>query len=207
MKNKILSISIIFILLSFIFINNIIFASTTFTFTDRFGVERTVPSFPQDEVLGDKSFYHYAIVKLGNNKNGLYIASGDGYFYNKGTTDLYCSTQCYMASISDGEYVLSDTICKAKERLCSYNEICYFSGGLFDGLDSTTYTLEPMGDFFFHQTPVTEITLAQELEKIQVQEMWKTLMKNVVVSLVVFLVGLVAFLKAWNWLKTQLHKA
>lgn len=201
MKNKILTVSIIFILLSFTFISNNVFASdTTFTFTDRFGNEHIVPAFPLNEELGINSSCHYAIVTQGDYKDSLYIASGDGYFY--GTNSMFCSTTCYVADLSNGQYVLRSTICSANVRLCGVGEICYFSGGLFIAKDTSTYTVEPMGNFFFHQ-----ITLAESLEMIQVQEMWKTLMKNVVVSLVVFLVGLVAFLKAWNWLKTQLHKA
>lgn len=66
------------------------------------------------------------------------------------------------------------------------------------------------GTIFFQQTPLvmkTEMTLAGVLKENNPIQAWKVLMKNVVVSLVVFLVGLIAFSKAWAWLKTQLRKA
>lgn len=54
-------------------------------------------------------------------------------------------------------------------------------------------------NFFFQN-----LTLAQELEKIQVLEMWKTLMKNVVISLLAFVVSYLALRKAWSFLRIQL---
>ncbi len=59
----------------------------------------------------------------------------------------------------------------------------------------------------FFQAPVQEITLAQVLEQNSPIQIFKSQMKNVLVSLTVFLVGFVAFWKAWAWLKTQLHQA
>lgn len=66
---------------------------------------------------------------------------------------------------------------------------------------------------FFQQTPVPLVvniqpkTVTQVLEKTQVMEVWKNLMKTLVVSLIVFLVGLVGLRKAWTFLKTALRKA
>ena len=66
---------------------------------------------------------------------------------------------------------------------------------------------------FFQTTPVPSVvyiqplTLAEELEKAETVEVFKKLMRNVVVSLVVSLVGFLSLRKAWTFLKKDLKKA
>lgn len=199
MKNKIFIISIIFILISFCFIGNNAFASSTFTFTDRFGNERTVPSFPESDIISSSN--SFAVVNTGNYKNTLYVATGDGFFYGGG--NVFCSTPCYMIYLVNGEYVIQPNTCTANARLCSASELCYFSTGLYADKDKSSVIIEPGGDFF-HLAP---LTLGQELEKVEAVEVFKKMTKNVVISLLVCLIGFLSLRKGWTFLKTVLRKA
>lgn len=199
MKNKIFIISIIFILISFCFIGNNAFASSTFTFTDRFGNERTVPSFPESDIVSSSN--SFAVVNTGNYKNALYVATGDGFFYGGGS--VFCSTPCYMIYLVNGEYVIQPNTCTANASLCSASELCYFSTGLYADKDKSSVIIEPGGDFF-HLAP---LTLGQELEKVEVAEVFKKMIKNVVISLLVCLIGFLSLRKGWTFLRTALRKA
>lgn len=199
MKNKILTVFIICLLISCCFISNSVFASSTFTFTDRFGEERNVPAFPDSDVISSSN--SFAIVNSGNYKNALYVATGDGFFYGGG--DVFCSTDCYMVFIVDGEYVIQPNICTANARLCYASELCYFSTGLYADKDKSSVIIEPGGDFF-HLAP---LTLGQELEKVEAVEVFKKMTKNVVISLLVCLVGFLSLRKGWTFLRTALRKA
>lgn len=195
MHKKIISIFLIILLISLIFISNNVFANdTTFTFTDRFGNEHTVPAFPQIEESGYKSSYHYAVVTKGNYKDALYIASGDGYFY--GTSNLYCSTLCYIADVSNGQYVLRSATCSADARLCGVGEMCYFSGGCFDAKGSSTYTVEPMGDFFFHTV------LRPILTKVEMKGKTMTEILTLVPIMIALLVSYLALRKGLAFIMT-----
>lgn len=202
MKNKIILISFIFILVSCVFINNNVFASTDYTYN---GETITLPDLPfdTDEYPNYGIYYHkdngytcfYARYDMDKafitpNKESNGTINNRISYYQLGTTTK--GTWYY--------YLLKDGAWGSRQHTDT-GYMHWTQHVLYSSFD--IYTDYTFTDFFF-KAPVT---LAMELEKIQVAEMWKTLMKNVVVSLVVFLVGFLAFSKAWAWLKTQLHKA
>ena len=199
MKNKILTVFLIVILISFCFIGNSAFASSTFTFTDRFGNERTVPSFPESDIISSSN--SFAVVNTGNYKNTLYVATGDGFFYGGGS--VFCSTPCYMIYLVNGEYVIQPNTCTANARLCSASELCYFSTGLYADKDKSSVIVEPGGDFV-HLAP---LTLEPILEKVEMTQEITTTIAGLAKLLIPLLVCLVGFWKAWQALSKLLHKA
>lgn len=219
MKNKILTISIIFILLSLVFINN------CFAFSETININGN----SYNCFIPDKAYNTMITLEEYNNSNYKFWANcGDSqlhvYFFPKdmdikiwksntdgGFQSNYASIEnfsCIYYSILENSGSINTTDKNRTDFASANGSYGYYLNGSnhYFYTNINIYNDNTCTDFFF-KAPVTEITLAQELEKIQVAEIWKTLMKNVVVSLVVFLVGLIAFLKAWAWLKTQLHKA
>lgn len=213
MKNKILTISIIFILLSFIFINNNVFASVSYTYNNK---EIILPDLPFDTEQHPYYILGYCNHYLDGTSSSYLVA------YPKGTYDKYyflnvSGENCvsyygndsgnksgwtyYYIKYSD-DYSSSSYQWTSAENT-SLDYIKFGSKGYIISSTFDVYTDSSFTDFFF-KAPVTEITLAQALEKIQVQEMWKTLMKNVVISLLVFVVSYLALRKAWSFLRTQL---
>ena len=199
MKNKILTVFLVVILISFCFIGNNAFASSTFTFTDRFGNERTVPSFPESDIISSSN--SFAVVNTGNYKNTLYVATGDGFFYDVGF--ICCSTECYMVYIVNGEYVVQPDICSANSRLCNAGELCYFSTGLYDGIYKNKLVVEAGGDFF----QLAPLTLQPILEKVEMTQEITTTIVGLAKLLIPLLICLLGFCKAWQLLSKLLHKA
>lgn len=196
MKNKILPIVCIFILISLIFIN-VSFATNIYSFENiHSGETITVPAFPTDVSFSSSNGYAIAQKNL-----VLYVLEEDSYFYCIGTT-VYVSGKAHGVGIIDGVYKYEDTV-YSNSRLGYFDEFAYFSADLYaDQAKSSVYYSGK--DDFFYQAP---LTLAGALEQNNPVQIFQFLMKNVLVSLMVFLVGLVAFFKAWAWLKTQLRKA
>lgn len=219
MKNKILTISIIFILLSFIFINNC-FAIQLDNFTENYYFFLPDTCYNTLITLDEYNNDNYNFFSVVN--NGTF----EVYFFDKSLNIKFKVTR--SDSNNYGQYCitnmddLSNFSCKAYyigEKSGSINKTStlnyfaipnsmwnYYTGYskkayLYTNLEF--YSVDNSNDFFFN-APVTETTLAQELEKIQVQEMWKTLMKNVVISLLAFVVSYLALRKAWSFLRIQL---
>lgn len=211
MKNKIISILSIIIICLFILTTNIFAYSEEFIYND-INYTYYIPDGAYNSFLESEQYksgeYNY-LLSCDNGTCRIYFwlktqdvkiyQTTKANYYNSNISDYGCLY--YTVSENGGTLNLQDS------NATSFHNSSHCSGNtIYMYTNVNVYTDSSCTDFFF-KAPVMEITLAQELEKIQVQEMWKTLMKNVVVSLVVFLVGLIAFLKAWNWLKTQLHKA
>lgn len=203
MKNKILAISII-LLLSFIFISSNVYASETGYVSPP---DKIIEELESKEYYNNPD-YDYLVYKWNSNYSILFVEKTDTLkFYTYIGNHVYINANeafnGYLFTY-DSSYTLTSS-----EEVINATWIDRNCGFIDDNVGVSSmniYTDNTFTEIFF-QAPVQEITLAQELEKIQVAEIWKTLMKNVVVSLVVFLVGLIAFLKAWAWLKNQLHKA
>lgn len=202
MKNKILVISIILLLLSCVFINNsFAVENKTHTITGINGTTFTFPDFSGTNI-----------------ENGFFIQYWNGVYYmgvfNSNNVHLYInSTYKIGSTVSYTEYKLntSSNSWDFYREMSANNEattdglLFYTTHDVYSSKTSNNINITKTGNNFFVPPPV--VTLATVLEETNPTEMFKNLMKNVVVSLVVFLVGLVAFLKAWAWLKTQLHKA
>lgn len=196
MKNKILAISIIFILIIFI---NISFASTTSELPSMF--ELCI------EDLSSKSinYYDYIILTSPIDESGVKVVYF--YFFINDTYQCYISSniiKCNHVNIyafynyTSSDYIIEES--KNLDTILSYTNLNAVS------VSYSSFDLKNEdGSLFFQQTPVPQdLTLAVVLEMIQVQEMWKTLMKNVVISLLVFVVSYLALRKAWSFLRTQL---
>lgn len=200
MKNKILTISIILILLSSIFISSNVFAAETVDLSCCYDViplhengDQYCPYF----IYLDNGTY-YLVFPQNNSCSNIYLYSVYAKTIKTDNGGIHIYT--YNSTNNCFDYLKSK----------SSNVVEVPDSATFIASNINLY-YEREGNCFFTQTPVPlpqkEQTLATVLEETNPMEMWKTLMKNVVVSLVVFLVGLIAFSKAWAWLKTQLSKA
>lgn len=209
MKNKILTISIILILLSFIFINS--------CFATGFEDYPTVPILNKINGVDVSNFNHHILIYHGSDAIILKVV----YFskeYLDPTFYIWNDDSFIISIEGDGkppvfyyQNYLFDTTSNswniALNGSCNNFQKFGLSGYTFYASTVDIYNSD-RATLFFQQTPVPQdLTLAMVLEMNSPMEIFKKQMKNVVVSLVAFLVGLVAFLKAWAWLKTQLHKA
>lgn len=204
MKNKILSISIILILLSFIFINNNVFA-----------LDYDLSDYKNHDLMSGSWFIYYS-----EEENIIYLVTTDS------TSRQYLT--CYLSNGYDWSsmgslgnfsnmggfyrYSFNTSTRKFEEREHIDNGCLNFGNpsGKIIASGCDLYNYLNGWSSFFQVTPVPltvyipEMTLSMELEKIQVQEMWKTLMKNVVISLLAFVVSYLALRKAWSFLRIQL---
>lgn len=215
MKNKILTISIIFILFSCAFINNSFARCGDITIVNGYSYNTEFFNAQYQFVvlynIAEDTLYGFLHTKTNHDlceTQRYYLYEDDTNFYLRARCDHYNDFQvqnCIKYDKSTDSFV----------NFSSYDLYFYMSFNksewklvdigclVYRDADYTTLANLEEYDFFF-QAPVTEITLAQALEKIQVQEMWKTLMKNVVISLLVFVVSYLALRKAWSFLRTQL---
>lgn len=193
MKNKILTISIVFILLSFIFINNV--------FARDINIDLSSISYVQ---------YGYVIYEC--NDGNIYLACSPdsahnltGYINNhivyseKNTYSAGCAWYTVLYKINEDNTFTF--ICNQDPFDSSSYQV---SKILYS--DRDVYT-EQKKSLFFLATPIPEpipVTLAGVLETTNPMEIFKTLMKNVVISLLVFVVSYLALRKAWSFLRTQL---
>lgn len=202
MKNKIFTISIIFILLSLIFINNNIFA---YSMDDApWTPDETTLNFiyNRDEYKSGK--YNYVFYQVyGSNKNYMVFFSKDLDIIP--VVEWSEENSCYQLSIGSAENTFDFIRVENDYYVTEYtdNFISPVLIGQYFHAD-VNVSNKTTGTYFFQSAPVT---LAEALEVANPIQQWKLQMKSVVVSLVVFLVGLIAFFKAWAWLKIQLSKA
>lgn len=206
MKNKILPILCIFILFSCIFINSC-FASDTSDFSWTYNdYTYNLPNLRNSVnttyglIITGEEYKYFRIVELLDypSDNSIHIASTYGGSFSY-----------YTSSGALGKYnVWAYDLEKGTLKL-EYTEVDNWDWSLhYPTLYSTYDIYDTNGtDIFFQKAPVPPTTLAGVLEATNPTEVFKNLMKNVVVSLIVFLVGFLTFSKAWAWLKTQLSKA
>lgn len=198
--------SLILLLFNFSFVN----ANMIFNYNS---VEYNLPDIPTYDT---EKYSDYVIFYDSSDSSYILILQPKtGHtFFDSNKNSLTFLTNNGGISVIGYRYYVGNEL-KWKDYSFNQNELgSYFSNFNIDNTGSRMliysscyiYIDENGSDIFF-RPPVQEITLAQELAGVQVTKQWKTLMKNVVVSLVVFLIGLIAFLKAWAWLKMQLHKA
>lgn len=200
MKNKILSILYIFTILSFILINNC-FAITFKNDSEIYTIELPfdVNEHPDFLILKFTNGKGYQVLfPAGEYDLPFYRTSGDGIqYYLKGST-TYGQWNYYNYTISSDSWSEMKTTIQCEAKI--YSNGSHVSDVIYSNTD---IILKSDSSIFFQRTPVTG-TLALELETIQVQEMWKTLMKNVVISLLAFVVSYLALRKAWSFLRIQL---
>lgn len=138
----------------------------------------------------DTPFYSSSLEQISSSPTGSYI-------YNNSET-----IKSYAYSFGSNS-VSSRTI-----NLSGNTLIRYADGGFKYSLIYSTHDIytspDGTGDLVF-QRPV--LTLAEVLEEAKPVETFQTTMSGIIVSLTVFLVGLVAFWKAWSFLSKNLRKA
>lgn len=209
MKSKILTIfCIIMLLSSFILINNVYAANYDLSDYKNYTSGKNWMIF---HTLSDNTFY--------------LIVLDSGYLYTNGLR-YEDNGNCLIGScvLASNDLTTNPWGSPKSFNVYKFNN----SSNKFEHLKNTTefsiehsyliasnVTIRYAGNHsdFFQATPVPSVvhiastTLAKELETVQVTKVWKTLMKTLVVSLIVFLVGLVGLRKAWTFLKTALRKA
>lgn len=213
MKNKILTISVIFILLSFIFINNNVFAASYDLSDHKNHISDKswciVYSYSSENfylLVSDNTTYKYFYTfDLSLNENGIYTSNGEFLVSSSYGSSPYGSQGNFHSYVFDKDTLVFNYLSQ------QYTPASHFNCGECEIIASNLDIYNPNKlSIFFQATPVPSVvriapmTLSEELEKIQVQEMWKILMKNVVISLLVFVVSYLALRKAWSFLRTQL---
>lgn len=207
MKNKILSIFLIFILISCCFISNSVFASAV------------VPTELPDEILsalkknayyGDPEYdylvYNYdsmfaiCFIKKDNDLKWRIVSKGVGSYWfiaNK----LFASYE-YLYDASTYK-LTSSTYSETRDWMTTHkggfvnSNLMFLSS--FDIYRDTDYN-----EIFFHPAP---LTLVQELEKVEMTQEITTTIVGLAKLLIPLLVCLIGFWKAWQALSKQLHKA
>ena len=197
--HKILPILSILILVSFIFINNNVFASN---------ISVDISSIVNDSVwcifLGEDGNYYLAV---GINKGS------DCFMYESNT---YLR---YRIDISGGAWLNYDLYIFDSSN---YEFVYHSSQGFnYSGVKEFIYSSKDIkiergsSDVFFQQTPVltssiliqVETSLAQELEKVEMTQEITTTIVGLAKLLIPLLICLLGFCKAWQLLSRLLHKA
>lgn len=216
MKNKILSILCIFILVSFIFINNNAFAVSYSTeFTEIY--EYSYWNDFNNNVINGRPYF---IVPRGDGSYALFaypcelsyshwnFETDDVYFYIKNGA-LICRNSTLNEETSHfSDYVLYsdsyDTVhtCWDLGRDFFTTDIIVNNSDI--QLSESIYSDVERKEYFFSPVPVN---LAQALELHNPMTSFQTMTRGMIPYLIVFLVGLVAFWKAWQLLLKELRKA
>ena len=156
--------------------------------------------------------YEYVTIQIIPNSTNFYMCSYDtkpifdGY-YNEETDKLH-----YSVKDTSGTGVFMYQFCNFKKSgaLVGTNNIYtsnYPIGGNYD-LSKVIYSSFDLtdvdGNILF---PKTALTLAQTLEMEKPVEKFQTMIVGIIPYLIAFLIGLVAFWKAWQLLFKELRKA
>lgn len=202
-RYKILFILSILLLVSCIFISNNSFA---FNFTydnekyDLGDLPFSTTEHPDFLVLKFTNGKGYQVLFPASNYDlPFYRTGGDGIqYYTKGTT-TYGQWNYYEYTISTNSWSSMKTTSQREAKI-------YSNGSHVADIIYCTHDviLKSDGTIFFQSPPSL---LVVELQKAEVMKGFKNLMKKLVVSLLVFLIGLIGLRKAWSFLKTVLHKA
>ena len=209
MKNKILTITVIFILLSFIFINTNVFATET---TNTLIVDGHDMSDIYNYFSPDDAFFIY--IAPGTTSYFFYKPTGNGYtshvslFSTKETaTVLYCNSSWnyyghvnfYSFDTSTERFKLAwEGDCNGDHNISNMN-IVYASKGIYNA-DHETFFMNP-------PAPPVPTTLAGVLEATNPTQTFQTMIHGIIPYLIALVVGLVAFWKAWQLLLKELRKA
>ena len=200
MKNKILTISIIFILLTFVFINTNVFAGNL----GDLNVDITTISHTQ---------YGYVIYK--STDGNIYLACSPDSIHPNATytnnhicfsgTSGYSSGSSWITKVykinSDNSITFIADQQPGNSSDYKVSEV-YYS-------DRDIYT-QNKASLFFLATPIPDPipeTLAGVLEMSNPTQTFQTMMRGIIPYLIALVVGLVAFWKAWQLLLKELRKA
>lgn len=183
MRNKILTISIIFILLSFIFINTV-----------SFGVD-----YESDHYIDIQSGNN--VFRISANEDFYCIPEGGGSMKYWSPYSFATGERIYVTLYQNGVDSYGKEINKqvVGNKFDIGENIVLDSKGMVVLYKDSTKT-----DYFFQPTP---LSLGQAMTKAEVLKTFQTMIRGMIPSLIVFLVGLVAFWKVWQLLLKELRKA
>lgn len=205
MKNKILSILCIFILVSFIFINNNTFATSNSFYLSINGTIVELPDFYNNIntsngfIITSSDLNEFRIMEFldtpyDNRVFSEVLYSFETFRYYTSEAKILGSWKIYTYTL-DGSYTVEYT--SNDHWDWSYHwPVVYSSYNIYD-VD---------GQLFFHQAPLS-LTAIQVLEQNSPMKIFQTMTHGMIPYLIVFLVGLVAFWKAWQLLLKELRKA
>lgn len=204
MKNKILTVSIIFILLSFAFINFSLGFTINSITCDYNGTTYTL-DLP-DEVYNYS--YYFIARQIGTDQVFIYC-SNEPFIYNEKCSAYYDSNKvdcltCYKSTVCYYKYKLTTSTeweFLSKTGLHVSGILTPSQNYWYEFIYTNVDICDSSGTVFFQQTP---LTLEEVLMKAEAVKTFQTMMKNVVISLLVFLISFVALYKGWNFLRTQL---
>lgn len=181
--HKILPILSILILVSFIFINNNAFAANLeITLSDEHITNATnIANGRNFFIATNPSHCWLFICEL---ENASFIVDNGTIKSTNGNVLFYC-----LPNTSSIEFVFNTTNTSAGNSTA------------YTYLYSSADILNTDGTVFFQRPPVT---LAEILEATNPTQTFQKMMKTVVASLIVFLVGFLSFRKAWAFLKAQM---
>lgn len=222
MKNKILTISIIFILISFIFINNVFayseefeYNSNTYTFYIPDGAYNKIQEL---DLVAKENYYYFAAGA--NSQVYVYLfPSPVNCFLTKGTnnTDFDFSSfegAYYIVLSESGSINSSLRTISSLQQSSAYGKMAerkfYYSSTV------NIYTDSSCTDYFFQQPPeeIPEIpeettpettTLKLILEKVEMKEPIMTTIVGLAKLLIPLLICLIGFWKAWRLLSKTLY--
>lgn len=172
-----------------------------------------------DDYIGQYyAIIHYYYLREGIYKDfqHYYIISWDelpsctlGWSGNKDYPCYFLTLPNFDNSNSYLDYDLKEnttTIQKTtKETLSFNNNIDHNYGSYYNVLFYSNFDIYDESNNLVFQRPV--LTLGEALEITNPVEMYQTMIHGMIISLIVFLVGLVAFWKAWSLLSKELRKA
>lgn len=204
MNRKILFSSIIFTFCLFVLFIGNVNASIDVSYKDN---KLHLPDFPSEV-----SEYNYKIVVERSNAEKYVLCCRKTPFIYQNKCGHFGRYNADCINVSDGLCVFYSIRPGVDE---TWVEDTYFRGDFhgFSGFNINWYGMiysnadilnKDDGTVFFQKTP---LTLADHLEKAEAVEMFKDLMKKLVVSLIMFLIGLIGLRKAWTFLRTALHRA
>lgn len=187
LKSKLFAIFLLILVLLNIFTAdsfafNFVYDSTLYDLGDINLYTYTVALLKSDDKILLFSFEQEPVSRVSSNKNYIYFKNNYYYYTYNITTGVLTQNQTYP---SDSETFISSDI----DNCCIYSN--------FDIKNSS-------GEVVF-QEPV--LTLGEVLVKANPVKMFQTMTSGMITSLVVFLVSLVGFLKAWSLLSNSLRKA
>lgn len=207
MKNKVLSILFIFIFISFLFINNS-FAANDLTPIEI--VDEKLFNLIYDHELYKSGDYHFFIggndmttykiifIKKADNLK-IYI---DGFNSSNSSYWLYFNQPSivYTFMFHQG----GTQLYKINGDYSTSRELLYKpSTGFYSTID--VYNDDSYTDYFL-KLPEHSV-LAQALDNNNPNDIFKSMISSMIPYLLVFLVGLIAFWKAWRFLSKEFRKA
>lgn len=197
MKNKILTISIIFILISFTFINNCFATSDTYNVIGTNDIKYTISSNISNFIIAD--FYgteYYVLIYSSDDTTTWKITQLNDTYKTTSIINSSGTFNIIKINKSNTDFSTGSVETWNNKTITIYQDIIYSSNDIYD--------LAGNG-IFFQGAPVTVLTPI--LEKMEMKEPIVTTVVGLAKLLIPLLICLVGFWKAWRLLSKILYKS